>query len=59
VELGEVRADVNIPAQTSIIYSFLRGQSSFVALDAKYPRAEATEEFIEGLVQRLATAPAR
>jgi len=59
IEVGDVRPDVNIGAQTSIIYCFLRGLSTFLALDPKFPRAEATEEFIEELVQRIAIAPAR
>ena len=53
IRAGNIRPDVNVSAQASVIYSFLRGQMAFAGLDPKFDVKGTTDEFIETLTQRL------
>jgi hypothetical protein len=47
---------VNVSAQASVIYSFLRGQMAFAGLDPKFDLKGTTDEFVETLTQRLSVS---
>jgi AcrR family transcriptional regulator len=56
IRAGNIRPDVNVAAQASVIYSFLRGQMAFAGLDPKFDVKGTTDEFIETLTQRLSVS---
>ena len=56
VRAGNIRPDVNVAAQASVIYSFLRGQMAFAGLDPKFDIKGTTDEFIDTLTQRLSVS---
>ena len=54
IELGNIRADIVPAAHAPVIYSFLRGQMAFAALDKSFDQNAAGEEFIATMCSRLA-----
>jgi AcrR family transcriptional regulator len=58
IAAGNIRADANIVAQARLIFSFLRGQLYFAALDPHFEPAAVAEEFIETLGARLGVSGA-
>ena len=54
IELGNIRADIDPAVHAPVIYSFLRGQMAFAALDKSFDQTAAGEEFIATISSRLA-----
>ena len=54
ITLGNIRADANVNAVAAAIYAFLRGQSTFVAVESQYDKTATMQEFIEIVEARLA-----
>lgn len=54
MEQGNIRADIDPAAHAAVIYSFLRGQMAFAALNKKFDQHAAGEEFIATICSRLA-----
>lgn len=54
IELGNISAEIDPAAHAPVIYSFLRGQMAFAALDKSFDRNAAGEEFIATMCARLA-----
>ncbi|WP_337188123.1 helix-turn-helix domain-containing protein [Phenylobacterium sp.] len=59
MDAGHIRPDVNARHEALVIFSFLRGQNGFAAIDPKFDVSGTTEYFIATLVSRIATAAGR
>ena len=59
IEAGNIRPDIDVKAQASMIYSFLRGQMSFQVLDSKFDWRAVGEEFLATLQARLSVSRKR
>jgi hypothetical protein len=55
--LGNISTDIDGNAYSNIIYSFIRGNMSFVVTFDDYDGVAATDEFIAWLEQRIAADP--
>lgn len=53
IEQGNIHADIDPLAHAAVIYSFLRGQMAFAALDTSFDQNAAGEEFIASMCSRL------
>lgn len=53
MEQGNIQADIDPAAHAAVIYSFLRGQMAFAALNKSFDQNAAGEEFIASMCARL------
>ncbi|WP_321325377.1 TetR/AcrR family transcriptional regulator [uncultured Parasphingorhabdus sp.] len=53
IEQGNIRPDIDPTAHAAVIYSFLRGQMAFAALNKSFDQNAAGEEFVSCMCARL------